>query len=84
MPSFSAEELFSDPHLKERNATTEIEHGVLGKQVVLNPPWKFSATPAKIERAAPLIGEHNEYVFGQLLGMPKPEITQLIEDTIIY
>jgi benzylsuccinate CoA-transferase BbsF subunit len=56
----------------------------MGKQVVLNPPWKFSATPAKIERAGPLIGEHNEYVFGQLLGMPQQEIAQLIEDKIIY
>jgi len=84
VPSFNTEELFADPHLKERKAATEVEHPVMGKQVVLNPPWKFSATPAKIERAGPLIGEHNEYVFGQLLGMPQQEIAQLIEDKIIY
>ena len=84
MPSFSAEELFADPHLRERKAATEVEHPVMGKQIVLNPPWKLSATPAKIERAGPLLGEHNEYVFGQLLGMPKQEITQLIEDKVIY
>lgn len=84
MPSFSAEELFSDPHLKAREVATEVNHSVLGKQVVFNPPWKFSETPARIERAGPLLGEHNEYVFGKLLGMPKQEITRLIEEKVIY
>ena len=83
MPSFSAEELFSDPHLKEREAITEVMHPVMGKQVVLNPPWKFSETPARVERAGPLLGEHNEYVFGELLGISKQEIAQLIEEKVI-
>lgn len=84
MPSFSAEELFNDPHLKSRELTTEIEHPALGKQVVLNPPWKLSETPARITRAAPLLGEHNDYVFGELLGMSKKEISQLTEEKVIY
>ncbi len=83
VPSFSAEELFCDPHLREREAVTEVEHPVIGKQVVFNPPWKLSETPARIERASPLLGEHNEYVFGELLGMPKQEIAQLIEEEVI-
>ena len=83
MPSFSAEELFSDTHLKEREFATEVNHPVMGKQVVLNPPWKFSETPARIEKAAPLLGQHNEYIFGKLLGMSKPEITQLIGEGIL-
>jgi len=84
MPSFSAEELFSDAHMREREAFAEVEHSVMGKQVVMNPPWKLSTTPARIEKAGPLLGEHNEYVFGELLGIPKPEITQLIEEKVIY
>jgi benzylsuccinate CoA-transferase BbsF subunit len=84
MPSFSAEELFSDPHLREREIATEVNHSVMGKQVVLNPPWKLSETPARVEKAGPLLGEHNEYVFGELLGMPKQEITRLIDEQVIY
>ena len=83
MPSFSAEELFADPHLEEREVATEVNHPVMGKQVVLNPPWKFSETPASIERAAPLMGQHNDYVFGELLGMSKQEINQLTEEGVI-
>lgn len=84
MPSFSAEELFSNPHLRVREAITEVEHPVMGKQVVMNPPWKLSETPARIERAAPLLGEHNDYVFGNLLGISRQEIARLIEEKIIY
>ena len=84
MPSFSAEELFSDPHLREREIATEVNHPVMGKQVVLNPPWKLSETPARVEKASPLLGEHNEYVFGELLGMPRQEITRLIDEQVIY
>lgn len=84
MPSFNAEEIFSDPHLRERGFFTEVEYSKLGKQVVMTPPWKLSETPARIERPGPLMGEHNEYVFGELLGMPKREIAQLIEEKVIY
>jgi len=84
MPSFSAEELFSDPHMQERKAFTEINHSVMGKQMVMSPPFKLSETPATIKKAGPLLGEHNEYVFGELLGMPKQMITQLKEEKVIY
>lgn len=84
MPSVNAEEFFSDPHLKERGFFTEVNYGSLGKQVVMGPAWKFSETPARVERPAPVVGEHNEYVFGELLGMDGQEIARLIEEKVIY
>jgi len=44
---------------------------------VVGPPWKLSATPTKVTRHAPLSGEHNSYVFGELLGMSGEDIEQL-------
>ena len=84
MPSFSAEELYNDPHLKERGFSTKVEHPVMGPQSVLNPPWKLSATPARINRHAPLFSEHNECVFGELLGMSDEEIKSLMDEQVIY
>jgi benzylsuccinate CoA-transferase BbsF subunit len=84
MPSFSNQEIFSDPHFKERKLAVEVEHPSMGKQVVLGPPWRLSETPAKVIKASPIIGEHNEYVFGELLGMPSPEIKQLMDEQVIY
>lgn len=84
MPSFSAEEILSDPHIKARGMINEVEHPVMGKKVVLNPSWKLSETPARIRKPSPLLGEHNVEVFGNLLGMTKDEIKKLEDGQIIY
>lgn len=84
MPSLSNEEILSDAHFKEQNLAVEAEHPVMGKQVVLGPPWRLSETPARVTRSSPLIGEHNEYVFGELLGMSSNEIGRLMDEEIIY
>lgn len=84
MPSFNAEEILSDPHIKARGVIGEVDHPVLGRKVVLNPSWKHSETPARIHKASPLLGEDNEEVFGGLLGMSKEEMKKLEEQQIIY
>ena len=84
IPSFSNEEIFSDPHFKARELAVEVEHPSMGKQVVLGPPWRLSETPARVTKSAPTIGENNEYVFGEILGMSGKEIARLIEEEIIY
>jgi benzylsuccinate CoA-transferase BbsF subunit len=83
-PSLSSKGLFKDPHLKEREVFRRVDHPVIGKDWIIAPPWRLSATPAQIHRHAPLFGEHNEYVFGQLLGMPQEEIRELEEEQVIY
>jgi benzylsuccinate CoA-transferase BbsF subunit len=84
MPSFSAEEILSNPHIKARGLINEVQHPVMGKKVVINPSWKLSGTPAGIKKASPLLGEHNEEVFCGLLGMPKEELARLVEGRIVY
>ncbi|UCB43737.1 MAG: hypothetical protein JSV77_03570, partial [Dehalococcoidales bacterium] len=44
---------------------------------------RFSKTPIEIRMPAPCLGEHNEYVFGQLLGMSSEEMTYLEKQGII-
>jgi crotonobetainyl-CoA:carnitine CoA-transferase CaiB-like acyl-CoA transferase len=44
----------------------------------------MSATPASIHHAAPLLGEHNDYVLGELLGLSAVERQRLAADKIIY
>jgi len=82
VPSFDAEELYSDPHLAEREFTNIVDHPTIGAWVAIAPPWKLSATPAKITAQAPALGEHNEYVFGKLLNVSPGEIEQLKRDGV--
>jgi len=83
-PSLNNEEIFNDPHCRERGCFTSVNHPEQGEMYVVSPPWKFSETPAKVTTAAPLLGEHNEYVFGELLGMPKDEISKLVIEKVLY
>jgi benzylsuccinate CoA-transferase BbsF subunit len=83
-PSLSNQEIFSDPHFKERKLAVEVEHPVMGKQVVLGAPWKLSETPAEVIKASPTMGENNEYVFGELLGLSSNEIKRLMDEQVIY
>jgi len=84
VPSFTSEDLFTDPHLAEREFSQLIDRPRLGKYMIIAPPWKLSATPARIVQDAPSIGEHNEYVFGELLGMSQEEIIKLQEEGVLH
>lgn len=46
-------------------------------------PWRFSDFEARIERCGPLLGEHNAYVFGELLQLPAGEIATLVSEGVI-
>jgi benzylsuccinate CoA-transferase BbsF subunit len=83
MPSLSNEEIVNDPHFKHRGITTTVEHPVMGEVVVFGVPWQFSKTPAKITKAAPVMGESNDYVFRELLGLPSDEISRLVDEGVI-
>ncbi|MDR0875531.1 MAG: CoA transferase [Clostridiales Family XIII bacterium] len=84
MPSFSSEELLSDPHTLARGNVIELAHPVMGTKNVISPPWKLSETPAKVWERSPLMGEHNEECFCGLLGMSKEELEKLEDEQIIY
>ena len=77
MPVMSLEDQFRDPHLREREIHLESEHPKVGLEFLHGIPWRLSDTPGRIRRPAPLLGEHNQYVFGDLLGLPDAEIQQL-------
>jgi crotonobetainyl-CoA:carnitine CoA-transferase CaiB-like acyl-CoA transferase len=52
--------------------------------MVLTPVWKLSATPVRIDSAGPLMGQHNKYVFGDLLGIKDEEFKLLQDEQVIY
>jgi crotonobetainyl-CoA:carnitine CoA-transferase CaiB-like acyl-CoA transferase len=79
MPVMNVEDQFTDPHLRARQVHVECEHPRVGIEWLHGIPWHLSATPGRIRRHAPLLGEHNQYVFGELLGLPPAEIQRLVE-----
>jgi len=70
------EDIFTDPHLV-RYAWTKLDHPELGRHRYQLPPFKLSRSPAEINRPAPLLGEHNEYVCTRILGYSISEYQRL-------
>ncbi|MDD5127806.1 MAG: CoA transferase [Dehalococcoidales bacterium] len=84
-PVLSPPELLQDPHLNARGYFQEVERKLVGthRYPVPTAAMRFSRCPISIRRPSPMVGEHNEYVFGNLLGMSPPEIQALADEKII-
>ena len=78
-----ANDLANDPQLTARNFFIQAEHPVLGKTIFDNTPIKFSRTPARFCRPAPLLGQDNHYVYREILGMSEQELSRYIEEGVI-
>jgi crotonobetainyl-CoA:carnitine CoA-transferase CaiB-like acyl-CoA transferase len=76
-PVLSAPEVFEDPHLRARGFFESVAHSVAGVWEVEGPHWRFSESPAHIRLPAPAFGEHNGYVFRELLGLSEDEVAEL-------
>jgi crotonobetainyl-CoA:carnitine CoA-transferase CaiB-like acyl-CoA transferase len=84
VPAFDSEELFTDPHCQARHCYAPTEHHEEGKLYSVAPPCKFSETPAQVTKAAPQLGENNDYVLRELLGLSKNEVDKLTNDGVLY
>jgi crotonobetainyl-CoA:carnitine CoA-transferase CaiB-like acyl-CoA transferase len=76
-PILNIQQVVEDPHLNARGYFVEVEHPIIGKVKIPGFAFKLSETPGNIERPSPLVGEHNEEVFGKYLGLSKEEVERL-------
>jgi crotonobetainyl-CoA:carnitine CoA-transferase CaiB-like acyl-CoA transferase len=76
-----------DPQLKHRSYFVSLPQSEIGTWPIENFPARFHNTPLNVGgppgRAAPLIGEDNDYVYREVLGLTTQEIATLQEDWII-
>ena len=81
-----SKDLLFDPHLRQRGFYEVVSHHPSTGMPPLpyaSRPWKLSETPAAPPKAAPIMGEHNGYVLGELLGLTAAEINRLEDDGVI-
>ena len=81
-PVLSAPEVFKEPHLRARGFYESVSHSVAGVWEVEGPHWRMSESPGRVRLPAPAFGEHNGYVFGELLGLSEEEIAALEREGI--
>ena len=78
----TGEDIFNDPHYQERGLLELVDHPSAGMYFLPGVAWKMSATPGAVRWPAPRLGEHNEFVFGELLGMADPDVARLDEEGV--
>jgi len=83
-PFLISKEQYHDPHFKERGIFVEVNHPKSGREVFYGIPCKLSDTPGEVRASGPLLGQHNEYVFKELLGLSQGDFEHLVEEKIIF
>jgi len=74
-------DLFEDPQLKHRQFYVRLNHPEIGSPAYeQQADYILSKTPREITMPSPCLGEHNEYVYKELLGMTDDEIADRIAD----
>jgi benzylsuccinate CoA-transferase BbsF subunit len=71
-----------DPQFRHANFFWTLDHAEVGTYRSPRPPFVMSKAACEV-RCAPLIGEHNEYVCKEILGMDDEEIADLVVEGII-
>ena len=74
------ERLFQDEHLRERGFFTEVDHPEVGKLRYPSAPFRFSETESSARSPAPLLGQHNDKVFGEILGLEQDAMARLKQE----
>ncbi len=79
----SSLDLCSDDFLWASGAFRMVSDHTSGSRPVIGPSWRMKPDEAPIERGAPQLGEHNDYVYRELLGLSAEELADLIARKII-
>jgi len=82
-PVMKLAEVMNDPHHLERGMLLDIEHPQKGPVRVFGNPIRLSENRDMKPKAAPLLGEDNDAVFQELLGLGPEQIKVLKEQKVI-
>lgn len=83
-PTNSPDNLLKDEHLKARHFFMEVNHPHMGKDILARVPWSVCGEEPAYFNPAPTVGQHNDYVFCELLGLSVSDINRLTSQEVIY
>ena len=80
---YRAPEMLEDPQFKARDSIVRVRHPEYGEVAMQNVAPRLSRTPGGIRHPGPSLGEHNDYVWGELAGLPADRMAELKERGVI-
>jgi len=76
-PVYDIRDLVADEQLAHREVFISVDDRQLGPMTVQAPVPRFSAAAGAVEHLGPSLGEHNDEIYGELLGLTSTEINDL-------
>lgn len=80
---YRAPEMLADPHFTARQAIIETMHPELGNLRMQNVAPKLSLTPGSVRTPGPELGQHNDEIYGGLLGLDEAQRAALRDQGVI-
>jgi crotonobetainyl-CoA:carnitine CoA-transferase CaiB-like acyl-CoA transferase len=83
--SWTTPEVAADPHLRERGAIVTVQEPDGKERAAVGVPMRLSKGPEiGIHRGTPKLGEHEDYIYGELLGMSSATRQVMQDAEVIY
>jgi formyl-CoA transferase len=82
-PINTFDQVFSMPHVQEREMVVEMEHPTIGALPLVGSPLKMGGTPVAYRLPPPLMGEHTKEILTSLLGFSDEKVVALAESGCI-
>ncbi len=82
-PIYSVADIAKDKHYYHREMILEAEDPVVGRIKMPGIVPKLSETPGAVEWTGPRLGEHNQEIYGDLLGLNERKIDDLRKEGVI-
>jgi crotonobetainyl-CoA:carnitine CoA-transferase CaiB-like acyl-CoA transferase len=74
---YSARDMMADPHFAARGNIVTLPHPTLGDFPMQGVVPKLSATPGSVRTLGPELGQHNQEVYGGVLGLSAERLSEL-------
>jgi len=82
-PSMSSKDLSADPHLGEAGFFVNLDHPEVGVRQHIGIPWRLNGSPCAVQRPAPCLGEHTNYVMTEVLNYSPDDVDRLKADGVL-
>lgn len=76
-------DICADPHIRQRGTLLDVEDAEFGNVTMVAPMPKMSATPGQVRSLGPKLGEHNQEVYVDLLGLSQCDVERLAAEGVI-